>query len=73
MRVFLKHAPGLGARLAETAKIAAALLLAPMAVVLLAFDTTRRTEALRRTARAAGKLTALFGRSFHEYAVTHGD
>ncbi len=73
MRVFLKYAPGATAWLRELAKIAGALLLSPLLFALHAFDAARRAEALRRLFRAAGKVTALFGRHYNEYAVVHGD
>lgn len=71
MRVFLKRAPGAAAKMHEIAKIAGAILLAPLAVI--AVDAGRRADALRRAFRAAGKLAALCGRHDNEYAVTHGD
>ncbi len=73
MRVFLKYAPGAGARLGEFAKIAGALLLSPVLFVILAFDANRRADALRRMFRAAGKAAALFGRQYNEYSVIHGE
>ena len=73
MRVFLKYGPSATARLAEAAKIGAALLLSPFLFVILAFDANRRADALRRMARAAGKVAALFGRHYHEYSVIHGE
>ncbi|MEI9886233.1 MAG: glycosyltransferase [Rhizomicrobium sp.] len=73
MRVFLKYGPSVRARLAELGKIAAALLLSPVLFVILAFDANRRADALRRMFRAAGKVTALFGRQYNEYSVIHGE
>lgn len=73
MRVFLKYAPSLAARLKEAAKIAGALLLSPVLFVILGFDANRRADALRRMARAAGKIAALFGRQYNEYSVIHGE
>jgi GT2 family glycosyltransferase len=73
MRVFLKYGPSLSARAREIGKIAGALLLSPLLFVILAFDANRRADALRRMARAAGKVTALFGRRYNEYATIHGD
>ena len=72
MRVFLKYSPSAPARAGEVAKIAGVLLLAPLLFVILAFDANRRADALRRLFRAAGKVTALFGRSYKEYSVIHG-
>ncbi len=73
MRVFLKYGPGVAARATEFAKIAGALLLSPLLLVILGFDANRRANVLRRMFRAAGKATALFGRHHHEYAVIHGE
>jgi succinoglycan biosynthesis protein ExoM len=73
MRVFLKYRPGLGERLAEGAKIAGAFVLSPILFAVLAFDSARRADMLRRLWRAAGKAAALFGRRYNEYAVTHGE
>jgi glycosyltransferase involved in cell wall biosynthesis len=73
MRVFLKYGPSVAARLAEACKIAAALLLSPVLFVILVFDANRRADALRRMARAAGKVAALLGRHYHEYSVIHGE
>jgi succinoglycan biosynthesis protein ExoM len=73
MRVFLKYGPSLAARAVELVKVAGALVLSPLLVVLLAFDAQKRSDALRRLFRAAGKATALCGRHYNEYAVTHGD
>ena len=73
MRVFVKYAPGARDWALETLRIAAALLLSPVLLVILAFSANRRADALRRMFRAAGKLTALFGRQYNEYSVIHGD
>ena len=72
MRVFLKYAPDLRGWLRELSKIAAALLLSPLLFAILVFDANRRTNALRRMYRAAGKINALFGRQYNEYSVIHG-
>ncbi len=71
MRVLLKHRPGLGLRLAELTKIAAALGLALPAALLLA-ATPRRAVPLAKLCRAAGKLAAMCGAHHQEYAVIHG-
>ena len=73
MRVFVKYAPDRAAWAKEAVRIAGALLLSPLLLVILAFSANRRADALRRMARAAGKLTALFGRQYNEYSVIHGD
>ncbi|MBV8976639.1 MAG: glycosyltransferase [Alphaproteobacteria bacterium] len=71
MRVMLKHAHGRRDRITETIKIVAALLLFPLLFVLGAANG-RAVQALRRLCRAAGKIAALRGRFYDEYAVTHG-
>ncbi|MBU6298540.1 MAG: glycosyltransferase [Alphaproteobacteria bacterium] len=73
MRIFLKHRPKLGARVREYGKIALALLLSPVLFVILAAVPNRAIDALRRLFRNAGKITALLGRHYNEYAVTHGE
>ncbi|HWA92689.1 MAG TPA: glycosyltransferase [Rhizomicrobium sp.] len=72
MRVFLKHAHTARDTVRESAKIAAALLLFPVLFVILGFASNRAVDALRRLFRAAGKIAALRGRYYDEYAVTHG-
>ena len=72
MRVFLKYEATLRAWSLELIKIAAALLLSPVLFAILAFDANRRTNALRRFYRAAGKINALLGRQYNEYSVIHG-
>lgn len=73
MRVLMKHQPG-GAVLArESVKILAALLLSPPLAVILAFSPNRRAVPLQKLFRAAGKLTAMFGARYNEYAVVHGE
>ncbi len=73
MRVLLKHRPGLPRLMAESAKILAALLLSPPAAVILAGSPNRRAVPLQKLFRAAGKLTAMFGARYNEYAVVHGE
>jgi succinoglycan biosynthesis protein ExoM len=72
MRVFLKHRPSVGAQLGALAKIAGALVLSPLQLLLLLADRNRRVMPLRRFFRAAGKLAALGGHRYDEYAVVHG-
>ena len=72
MRVFLKHRPGLAAKLNEYGRIGAALLLNPVLFVILAFNPNRRVRPLRKLCRAFGKLTAIGGRYYDEYSVIHG-
>lgn len=72
MRVFLKHAHSTKDSAREGAKIAAVLLLFPVLFVILALASNRAVDALRRLFRTAGKIAALGGRTYNEYAVTHG-
>lgn len=72
MRVFLKHSQSVAARLREFVKIAAALLLFPFLFVILGVVSNRAVDALRKLFRAAGKIAAIGGRTYNEYAVTHG-
>jgi glycosyltransferase involved in cell wall biosynthesis len=73
MRVLLKHSAGPAVLTAETLKIAAALLLSPFAAVILAASPNRRAAPLQKFFRAAGKLSAMFGARYNEYAVVHGE
>lgn len=72
MRVLLKHRAGLPVRLAELAKIAAALIFATPAALLLLASPWRKWP-LEKLYRAAGKLAALCGSQHQEYAVIHGE
>ncbi|MDE2183226.1 MAG: glycosyltransferase [Alphaproteobacteria bacterium] len=73
MRILLKHDRRLGARARECAKIALVLLLSPPLFVILAAVPNRAADVLRRLFRNAGKVSALFGRHYDEYATTHGE
>ena len=73
MRVLLKHRPGAATLLRETAKIGGALLLSPLAAAILCLVPNRRTAALRKFCRAAGKLAAILGAHYNEYSVIHGE
>ena len=72
MRVFLKNRHTAIATLHELAKIAGALLLSPALFVMLAPFPNRRAIGLTKPCRAAGKIAALFGRHYNEYATVHG-
>ncbi len=72
MRVFIKHETNILARLREAAKIAGALLASPPAALVFAPLKSRRMAPLCKFARAVGKLAALLGARYDEYAVTHG-
>jgi succinoglycan biosynthesis protein ExoM len=73
MRVLLKHRPGAARLAAEMLKIAGSLLLSPVAAVILAASPNRRAAPLQKLCRAAGKLSAMFGARYNEYAVVHGE
>ena len=73
MRVLLKHRPGLLPLGAEILKILASLLLSPLAAAILAASPNRRAIPLQKLFRAAGKLSAMFGARYNEYAVVHGE
>jgi glycosyltransferase involved in cell wall biosynthesis len=73
MRVLLKHRPGFATWGSETAKIAVALLLSLPLAVILAASPNRRLGPLTKIFRAAGKLTAMAGWRYNEYAVVHGE
>jgi succinoglycan biosynthesis protein ExoM len=73
MRVLLKHRPGPARLAAELLKILASLLLSPLAAVILALSPNRSTVPLQKLFRAAGKLSAMCGARYNEYAVVHGE
>ena len=72
MRVLLKHRPGPVTWVAEALKILAVLLLSLPLAVILAPSPNRRLVPLNKIFRAAGKLTAMVGLRYNEYAVVHG-
>jgi glycosyltransferase involved in cell wall biosynthesis len=73
MQVLLKYRPGPATRLREAGKIAAALLLSLPLAVILSPSPNRRLAPLTKLFRAAGKLTAMAGWRYNEYAVVHGE
>jgi succinoglycan biosynthesis protein ExoM len=73
MRVLLKHRPGPFRVTAELLKILVSLLLSPLAAVILALSPNRRAIPLQKLFRAVGKLSAMFGARYNEYAVIHGE
>jgi succinoglycan biosynthesis protein ExoM len=72
MRVFLKYAPAWSARMREGVKIVGAILLYPLLQLALAPIPARRAEPLCKLYRAWGKIAAVFGRYYNEYAAVHG-
>jgi succinoglycan biosynthesis protein ExoM len=72
MRVFKKHTCEFGRKLREGVKIVGVLALSPPLALLAAPIAEWRMLPVCKFARAAGKLTALLGVRYDEYAVTHG-
>jgi hypothetical protein len=72
MRVFLKYAPAFSARIREGIKIAGAIILYPVLQLAMAPLPARRAEPLCKLYRAWGKIAAIFGRYYNEYAAVHG-
>jgi succinoglycan biosynthesis protein ExoM len=73
MLVLLKYRPGPFRLVIELLKIMASLLLSPLAAVILAASPNRRALPLQKLFRAAGKLSAMAGTRYNEYAVIHGE
>ena len=73
MRVLMKHRPGPVMWLGESVKIAGAVLLSLPLAVILAFSPNHRLKPLALLCRNAGKLTAMMGRRYNEYAMVHGE
>ncbi len=73
MRVLLKYRPGFATWASEGLKITAALLLSLPLAVILSPSPNRRLAPLTKIFRAAGKLTAMAGARYNEYAVVHGE
>jgi succinoglycan biosynthesis protein ExoM len=73
MLVLLKHRPGPFRLVIELLKIMASLLLSPPAAVILAASPNHRAIPLQKLFRAAGKLSAMAGARYNEYAVIHGE
>jgi glycosyltransferase involved in cell wall biosynthesis len=71
MRVALKYESGTIVR--ECIKIAGAFLLFPVLFVVSMPFAARRAQPLWKLYRAAGKLAAVFGSHFNEYANVHGN
>jgi glycosyltransferase involved in cell wall biosynthesis len=71
MRTLLRYRRGLGEPLVEAARIAGAFVLAPVQLAL-AWSPSRRVDSLCRLWRAAGKVAAVGGAHYREYATIHG-
>ncbi len=72
MLIALKHRHGAGAIVSELSKIAVAFVAFPVLSLVYSFNPVRRLDGVRKLYRAAGKVGALFGHRYREYAVTHG-
>jgi GT2 family glycosyltransferase len=72
MRVLLKHDATPSALSVEAARIAGALALSPLLMAIHAFEPASRTVALCKLWRAAGKIAAVCGAHYNEYATVHG-
>ncbi len=72
MRVALRYRRGIGDLIKEGGKIIAAFVVSPIEFVVFLWSPGRRVDALCRLWRAAGKLAALQGSHYHEYATVHG-
>jgi succinoglycan biosynthesis protein ExoM len=73
MRVLLKYRQGVTPVAMESLKIAGALLLSLPLALILGFSPNRRSAPLVMFMRAAGKLTAMLGMRYNEYALVHGE
>jgi GT2 family glycosyltransferase len=73
MRVLLKHQHGPALIAREGGKILGALLLTLPLTLILGFSPNHRRAPLIKFCRAAGKLTAMAGARYNEYAVVHGE
>ena len=71
MRIALKYKRGLGDVIREVAKILAALLAFPLLSIVFSMKPSRRLDGVRKLYRAAGKIGALLGHRYYEYAVPH--
>jgi glycosyltransferase involved in cell wall biosynthesis len=72
MRIFLKYEQNVRMRAFEAAKIGGAILLSPLQLVAHVASPGARTADLCRVWRAAGKIAAIFGTHYDEYATIHG-
>jgi GT2 family glycosyltransferase len=72
MRVFLKHRQTASEYVRELMKIAGVAALYPAVLLVSTPFVRRRTEALCKLCRAAGKMAALMGHRYDEYATIHG-
>ena len=73
MRVLLKHRQGILPLVRESLKIIGALLLSLPLALILGFSPNHRSRPLVMFMRAVGKLTAMIGLRYNEYALVHGE
>ncbi|MES2256497.1 MAG: glycosyltransferase family A protein [Pseudomonadota bacterium] len=73
MRVLLKYRHGFAPVVLESLKIAGALLLSLPLALILGLSPNHRHAPLVTFSRAAGKLTAMLGMHYNEYASVHGE
>lgn len=73
MRVLLKYRQSVMPVAVESLKILGALLLSPLLAIILALSPNHRGRPLVMFSRAAGKLTAMLGMRYNEYALVHGE
>ncbi len=73
MRVLLKYRRGFAPVIMESLKIAGALLLSLPLAIILGLSPNHRHAPLVTFSRAAGKLTAMLGMRYNEYASVHGE
>ncbi len=72
LRILRKYDRSLGTLARESAKLAGALVLSPLAFVAGAANPQRRAQAAFTFARALGKAAVPFGAEYREYRRTHG-
>lgn len=72
LRIIRKHHPGLRPLLVELVKIVGVFAIAPILLLLNLGRSGRQVDALCKIARAGGKIAALFGSQYREYATIHG-
>lgn len=69
LRMALKYAPGPSGIVREIVKIMGALACVPVLALIFSFDPSRRLDGVRKLYRIAGKIGALFGHRYYEYAT----
>lgn len=69
LRMALKYARGIGGIAREIAKILAALVAVPVLALVFSLTPSRRLDGIQKLFRVAGKIGALLGHRYHEYAA----